>query len=111
MIEKLQREGDYWVDGQGCYYKTKSEYLQTSILDLCGCGNPDGVMGWICDILTKIEKEEFPVYEDLPVMFFLYWADHKEFVEHGSSIRCCWLTDKGKELLSDIRDLTTEATN
>jgi len=35
-------------------------------------------------------------------MFFVYWANDKGFLEHGSTARCSWLTEKGKSIIVDI---------
>lgn len=108
MIDKLKREGVYWVDEGGCSHETRASYLQTEIMGLCGCGNPDEVMMYIASMLKKLDNKEYGEYEDMPYMFFVYWADDKGFVEHGTSVRLPWLTDKGKELLADIGIVATE---
>lgn len=113
MIEKLKDQDIYaedyqyaenypYIDDDGCVYKYKKEYLQIKILGFCGCGNPDEVMVYVRDFLVKLEKQEWSDYEDMPYMFLIYWADDKGFTEHGSTARCSWLTEKGKELLKDI---------
>jgi hypothetical protein len=76
--------------------------LQQEILGLCDCGNPDDVMIYIRDLLVKLKNTDWGSYDDMPYMFFVYWANNKEFAEHGTSARCSWLTDKGIELLNDI---------
>ena len=38
----------------------------------------------------------------MPYMFLCYWSNHEGLSEHGTTIRCSWLTDKGRELLNDI---------
>lgn len=35
-------------------------------------------------------------------MFFVYWADRKQLTDHGTSIRCSWLTELGEEILNDM---------
>jgi hypothetical protein len=105
MIEKLKPQDDSefeWIDEEGCSYKSKSEYLQTEVLGFCGCGSPDDVMGYVGSYLDDLVNNRFGDYEDIPYMFLAYWADHNGYTEHGSTVRCSWLTDKGKELLADI---------
>lgn len=34
------------------------------------------------------------------LQFMMYILDHKGFTEHGGSIGGCWLTDKGRRLLT-----------
>ncbi len=35
--------------------------------------------------------------------WFLYFLDHRGFVEHGGNVMGCWITDKGLRLLDGIR--------
>ncbi len=105
MIDKLKKvdNSEYpYLDDNGVSHKSKKDYLQTEILGFCGCGDPDSVMAYVGDFLTKLNTNEWGNYEDMPYMFLVYWAYHNGFSEHGTTARCSWLTDKGKELLSDI---------
>jgi hypothetical protein len=105
MIEQLKKqdESEYpYLDEDGCSHRTKKEYLQTCVLNFCGCGDPDAVMIYVRDFLVKLNKQEWSDYEDIPYMFLVYWADQNGFAEHGTTARCSWLTDKGEELLADI---------
>lgn len=105
MIEKLKQQDDSeykWIDEEGCSHKSKKDYLQQEILGFCGCGDPDSVTGYVGDFLQKLDNSERGNYEDMPYMFLVYWANHNGYAEHGTTARCSWLTDKGKELLSDI---------
>ena len=58
---------------------------------------------YIADMLEKLDRQEWSEYEDYPYMFFVYWADVQGLTEHGVSVRCSWLDDKGRELLAEIR--------
>lgn len=105
MIEKLIFQGglDFpYMDDDGISYTSKRNYLQSKILHFCGCGNPDEIMAYVKEFLQKLDKREWGEYEDKPYMFLCYWADHEGLSEHGSTVRCSWLTEKGKELLNDI---------
>lgn len=118
MIEKLKgpdSEG-YWLDEEGTSWDSPKSYLQIRILDLCGCGDPDEMTQWIKEQLLKIEDwkkpdkkpEEFVndlPYDYMPRVFFLEWANHKNFAEHGSSIYWSWLTPLGEEVLKDIEKI------
>lgn len=113
MIEKLKTvDGTLYpyLDEDGVSWENKSSYLKIKILHLCGCGNSDEVMIYIRDMLKRFEGEDpkFGGYDDLPFMFFTYWANHNNFLEHGSTVRCSWLTDKGEELLRDIEQILKE---
>jgi hypothetical protein len=107
MIDKLKLQdgggSEYqYLDEDGVSWRNKSEYLQMEILGFCGCGNPDEVMIYVKNYLQDCNDSKFGSYEDIPYMFLAYWADHNGYTEHGTTVRCSWLTDKGKELLSDI---------
>lgn len=109
MIEQLIKQADGgFIDKEG-WWETEADYLQTSILGLCGCGNPDDIMLYIKEMLEKLGTDtndgECGEYEDKPYMFFAYWANSKGFAEHGLTVRLSWLTDKGRELLKDINTL------
>jgi hypothetical protein len=114
MIDKLIPDdaGEWkYLDGNGCSYRSKSEYLQTEVLGFCGCGNPDEVMKYVYNLLITIKNGESGSYEDMPYMFFVYWANENNFLEHGTTARCSWLTDLGHELLSDIEWCLKNETN
>jgi hypothetical protein len=105
MIEKLQKVDDDeypYIDENGGSWQSKTDYIQIEILHFCGCGDPDEVMMYVAEFLIKISKEDFGDYEDMSYMFLSYWADNEGFIDHGTTVRCSWLTDKGKELLNDI---------
>lgn len=111
MIEKLKETGDKdypFIDEGGCSWQSKKNYLQTEVLGFCGCGDPDDIMLYVKEFLEKLERQDWGKYEDRPYMFLIYWADHNGFTEHGTTARCSWLTDKGKELLNDINICITE---
>ena len=108
MIEKLKESYGEWIDEKGVTWQSKKSYLQCDVLGLCGCGNPDDVMAYIKEMLNKIKNKDFGLYSDLPYMFFTYWASEKGFTVHGITVRCSFLTDKGKELLADIELLEVE---
>ena len=107
MIEKLRKENGLYADENGVSWNAISEYLQIEILGLCGCGNPDDIMEYIYSMLKRLEPDKdgnalYGEYEDMPYMFFIYWANEKGFAEHGNTVRCSWLTKNGKELIRDI---------
>jgi hypothetical protein len=105
MIDKLKKDGEGefpYTDEKGVSYRSKKEYLQFEVLHFCGCGDPDSVMVYVKEFLQKLDNQEWGDYEDIPYMFLVYWADHNGFSEHGTTARCSWLSEKGKELLADI---------
>lgn len=105
MINKLIKTGDSeypYKDEEDCHYQSKADYLQIEILGFCGCGDPDDTMLYVKEMLERLDNQNWGDYEDRPYMFFVYWANHKGFAEHGTTARCSWLTGKGSELLADI---------
>ena len=80
---------------------------------MCDCGDSDAILEYI-DEMFKLHVGESTWddnrYEDMPVMFFLSWANNQDYLEHGATIRCSWLTLKGKELLQDIKIVLDEST-
>jgi hypothetical protein len=98
-----------WEDETGCHWDTRANYMYTRVLPSCGCGSPRSIAGYVVACLKKYTDDSSrPDYEDLPAMFFLSWADHEDYIEHGSTIRCSWLTDKGKELIRDLETVMKE---
>jgi len=113
MIEKLKKEHDGefgYIDEDGTSWDSPAEYLQIEILGFCGCGNPEEVMVYVKEMLEKLDNKQWGNYDDMPYMFFVEWADHNEFTEHGCTVRCSWLSDKGKELLKDINTCIESST-
>lgn len=59
---------------------------------------------YILDYFERLERQDWGNdYEDLPYMFLCCWAENHHLVEYGSTLRCCWLTQEGKDLLELLR--------
>ena len=116
MLEKLVKVGDFgefdYIDDEGVSWESPLEYMCIKILPSCGCGNPLSIGKYVKDMLMDYVHQDKDgddytcwdkvKYEDLPVMFFLSWADREEYIDHGGTIRCSWMTKKGEELLRDL---------
>ena len=104
MIETLIYKGGSfpYEDTDGISHPSKISYL-TSFLGFCSCGDPENIAIWVKDKLKKETNEytKSDKYNEADY-FFLYWADNKGLTEHGSSIRFCWLTELGEEIIEDI---------
>jgi len=74
-------------------------------LNFCLCGNTEDVFAYVADLLKMLDNNQWSKYEDLPYMFFVYWANVSGFAEHGTTARCSWLTPEGKALLEDLDKL------
>ncbi len=97
---------------EGQVWETVGDYLALEVCNFCSCGDPVSVLFYIRDMLLRHCKHpetddiscwQVTQYEDLDVMFFLYWADHKGFTEHGTTIRCSWIDEKGIALLKSLQ--------
>jgi len=96
MIEVLKRDADDgFLDKDNCHWD--------SILGFCGCGDTAATMLYIKEMLEKLNRQEWGEYEDMPYMFFVYWADREGYTDHGNTVRCSWLTAEGEKLLKDIK--------
>lgn len=80
-------------------------------LGICGCGNPELAYKAVHEMLKRSSsKEESTITcamdnddASLPYIYFMaYTLDTLGFLEHGSSIRCSWLTEKGEDLLKAL---------
>lgn len=78
----------------------------------CGCGSPEVAWQWILDYFTSLESKDFinrwRPGETGPEYIAVYLMGHLDLTEHGTSVRGCWLTDKGKEALSFLREYGPE---
>lgn len=112
-FDRFKTKTGGFIDPKGCYHETADSVIQVGILGFCGCGDPDENVTFIGKILRLFEYREQNTYEQwkskvrelLPngdIEYFIwYWLDKEEYTEHGGSVPG-WLTDKGKQLLSDI---------
>lgn len=101
--------------------KPLMDYYMYEELDLCGCGCPEDTYEVIRrylhirndwyenklqydDVIAKYKTDLHINDDDLIqaglLQFMMYVLDEKGFTEHGSGIGGCWLTDKGKRLLT-----------
>jgi len=111
VIEKLVKSDDGWIDPSGVSWESPADYLMTGVLPSCGCGDPKSIGRYVRDMLLRHVKQtdsedlscwERTKYTDLPVMFFLSWADREGYIEHGGTVRCSWMSPKGDDLLRDL---------
>jgi len=105
---KKQECGSF-VSESWLWFDSVEEFILTETLGFCGCGNPEEQAMYVRDMLSKhVETQQCwgnTSYEDQPVMFFLQWAEGRDLSEHGCTIRCSWLTEKGKDVLSALIDI------
>lgn len=72
----------------------------------------DGIFYWdteeglryVLDYFERLERQEWgDDYNDLPYMFLCCWSMKNDLVDYGCTLRCCWLTEEGKEFLELLR--------
>jgi len=68
----------------------------------CSCWNIYDIIINIWKYLQILKKQDWKEYENTEYMFFVYWADTMWYTEHGTTIRCSWLSSKWKKLLKKI---------
>lgn len=93
-------------------------------LGFCGCGNPDIVLEFVKEALVRIKKrsdlddwgwegddvrKHFRNGDD-DLFFWMAWyfIDRSGLIEHGSSVSCSWLTDKGESFLEFLKEYSVE---
>jgi len=117
-IDKFKKDGGYYSE-DGCFYESSEDFIQCEILGFCGCGNPECNLEFIMNGLKYIndpqpeDRSKFDEWiEDGMKLFgsegakyfFFYWADKEGLAEHGGSVPG-WLTEKGAQLLSDLKEI------
>lgn len=83
----------------------------------CGCSDLPAMIGVVKSLLEWLSSNivERPSYDTLfggntGVFYILVGRlDSLGFSEHGSSIRCAWLTDTGEDFLKALRGVSVDA--
>jgi hypothetical protein len=128
---KVGDEGPWnymYPDADGCSYEDAVNLIQVGILGFCGCGVPGMNLAFVRDGLAHIDQkfdgdvfkerdawhafwnakkaDEKRIFgSEAAAYFFYYWASKEDLTEHGGSVPG-WLSDKGREVLDDLRELT-----
>jgi hypothetical protein len=115
MIEKLTHDPTtgFQMDKDGVAWTSRADYLKQGVLPLCGCGDSDAILRWIVEMFRlHVGQSTWDTNssEDMSTMFFLSWATSQDYIEHGATLRCSWMTPKGEELLRDIETVLQEGT-
>jgi hypothetical protein len=79
----------------------------------CGCSELDEMHASVVRLLSWSHPDWTPSYESLynesGVYYLLAGLLHSlSLAEHGTSIRCMWLTDDGKRLLEALQSTTVD---
>jgi len=102
-IDKYKR-GDNYYEEDGCWHETAEDFIQCGVLGFCRCGTPSDNLNYVKELLDMVDKKAYPDKTPIDLYFAYYVLTEKGLIEHGSSVPG-WLTDKGEELLSDLREL------
>jgi hypothetical protein len=112
-VDNFKKDEGYEYDGTT--YETAEELVLTGMLDFCGCGAPDAAGKFLMNTLqgmkdfhdSKITWEERDAkFSDEGVRYFVYYILEKEgLTEHGTSVNGSWLTDKGNEILTYLKEI------
>lgn len=75
-------------------------------LGACGCGQHHARLELARDVLAGTTDEQWvrPPDESPLAEWFLHLLDHADLIDHGSSIRTSWLTEKGRRFLAVLQD-------
>ena len=89
------------------YHTYNDDVNLVCLLHVCGCGTPDECYKWFIEYLTDLKNENWDKYkyEDSNwklIQIINGFLEDEDFVEHGTTCRCSWLTDKGERLLNTL---------
>jgi hypothetical protein len=76
------------------------------------CGNPEAVDRMMLAYLTARSSDAKPAAEGVPPdaeILIAYMADDLGWTEHGTGIEGAWLTEAGREALTNLRGVAMRA--
>lgn len=100
-----------YIDEQGCSWDSYRDYILGGLLGICGC-NDEELTNDIITVLLAFDKKagEAPYYTELLpknsrkyVELILHNLDHAGLLEHGTSVRGSWTTEKGQEVIKKLK--------
>ncbi len=125
-LDSYRLDGGGFEDSDGLYHEDATDLIQCGLLGLCGCGGPEDNLSYILAGLALIDEQIPDLKGALDEWweghkariadhfkspegeyFFYYWADKEGLTDHGGSVPG-WLTDKGRALLSLLREWESE---
>ena len=119
-IDKYKQLDGSYLDEEGITWSDEISFLGCKILGFCGCGVLEKALLFVKKSLELLEFEDrFENYEawrekvtghfitESCEYFTWYFLTEKELLEHGGSVPG-WLTDLGKEILEDLKELNLE---
>lgn len=98
-----------YIDDEGVTWDSYEDYVAIGLCGLCGCGDQS-----IHEDLINILKSPDGVIQtddSKYSMLLLHVLDHADLIEHGSSVRYSWLTEKGKKIRAKLNEEKTTTYN
>ena len=76
-------------------------------IGICGCGTPEVCYKWLKEYLTDLNTKNWGKYDyESPDWKYIQiingLLENLDIVEHGTTCRCSWLTEKGKKVLEAL---------
>lgn len=120
-FDKYKDEEGY-TDTEGVFFPDAESWLQSRVLDFCGCGPIEENLIYVRDGLKLLDERRALVYEDQRTWeeqlkleasffgnkqaseFFFYVMSMRDLTEHGGSIPG-WLTEEGENFIKDVDEL------
>lgn len=118
-IDQYRQDDGYYADEDDVHHgDTPEDCIRSMILNWCGCGCPKDALNYVKKVLKGISmiykdenygfrgfEKEFP---DSGARYtILYVLDERGLTDHGTSVPG-FLTEKGKEILKDLEQLSLE---
>lgn len=110
---KFERDDDngMLIGPEGCHYDSEAEAMYYDQIQLCGCGNPEGIHKFLINCLAATRDDHDSIIDHRKIIalvkanpetvaeLVLHFLDSRELTEHGSSVFGSWLTGRGKQVL------------
>jgi len=108
MLSLTKDLDDGYIDQDGLHYDTPAEWLWIGILGGCGCGSAEHFaeesVRLLTDFATPMELRKNLAYDSEFYELLAHWIDSVGLIEHGTTVRGSWLTEKGKHVYEVIKE-------
>lgn len=112
LIKKNETEEFDYIDQDGISHNNPEEWLFVGILGGCGCGNSDDIAKEAVKVLNFFaiphEDRKWNICDDNFHELLAHWMDKEGLITHGGGIGGAWLTEKGKNILTEIKKYENE---
>ncbi len=128
-IDKYKQADGTYEDEDGIYFENAEEFMN-GILGFCGCGLPVDAAEYIMGAMQLLHNrsemvlnmpldehatsEKYQANEQKLKTYFAsqgaeyfmwYYLDDHDFLEHGVGVASGWLSEKGEQVLSDLKEM------